>query len=405
MTNTNQIAKEDRSMGDTAFDCSDIENYLGKPMDFSPLREPVGNNDIRRWVHAMHYPNLLHYDPAFAAASRWGRLAAPQSFPIATDDGHGAAPACVGRIADSHLLFGGDEWWFYGPRIFGGDTISNERIPFDYVVKETKFAGPTCFQRGDNNYYNQNGDYIARQRSTSIRYSAHAGGAATDPAQAEEPDWSDEAMAALEERKFAWITMLHDLGHRERWWDEVAIGDRLPERVFGPHTIASFATEWRAYLVNIWGTMDLRKQDLAALGFTPEMAGYENDPDMQLLNPALTDGAYHGPSRGHLFPKYARRIGMPRAYGYGASMGSWVTDYLSGWAGEHGALVHSVSNYRGPALSGDITVQTAEVVDKTVDDEGRHLVHVKHRMENQAGTTLCTGTAEIALPKKPGPSA
>jgi hypothetical protein len=32
------------------------------------------------------------------------------------------------------------------------------------------FAGPTCFQRGDNNYYNQNGDYIAKQRSTSIRY-------------------------------------------------------------------------------------------------------------------------------------------------------------------------------------------------------------------------------------------
>ncbi len=28
---------------------------------------------IRRSAHAMHYPNLLHYDPAYAAASRWGR--------------------------------------------------------------------------------------------------------------------------------------------------------------------------------------------------------------------------------------------------------------------------------------------------------------------------------------------
>jgi hypothetical protein len=95
-----------------------------------------------------------------------------------------------------------------------------------------------------------------------------------------------------------------------------------------------------------------------------------------------------------------RKIGMPRAYGYGASMGSWVTDFLSGWAGEHGLIVHSIANYRGPALSGDTTVQTAEVVDKLVDAEGRHLIQVKHLMTDQKGTVMCTGTAEIELPKK-----
>lgn len=40
------------------------------------------------------------------------------------------------------------------------------------------------------------------------------------------------------------------------------------------------------------------------------------------------------------------------------------------------------------------------MVDKTVDDEGRHLIHVKHLMKSQKGVTMCTGTAEIALPKK-----
>ncbi len=53
----------------------------------------------------------------------------------------------------------------------------------------------------------------------------------------------------------------------------------------------------------------------------------------------------------HLFPQWARKIGMPRGYGYGASMGAWVTDYLAGWAGEHGMVAHSIANYRGPALS------------------------------------------------------
>ena len=389
-------------MAKPVLDCSDIGRHLGIPLEMSPLREPIANNDIRRWVHAMHYPNLLHYDPTFSATSRWGKLISPQSFAIAVDDGHGAGPACVGCIPNSHLLFGGDEWWFYEPRIAGGDIISNERIPFDYVVKETGFAGPTCFQRGDNFYRNQNGELVAQQRSTSIRYLAEVGGKNTNMADAEEPEWTDEAIAELEERKFTWIQMLHDLGHKERFWDDVAIGDQLPERVFGPHSVASFTTEWRAYLVNIWGTMDLRVNDLEALGFTREMAGYENDPAMQLINPSLTDGAYYGPSRGHLFPKYARRIGMPRAYGYGASMGAWVTDYLAGWAGEHGMVVHSACNYRGPALSGDVTIQTAEVVDKMVDEQGRHLVQVKQKMANQHGTTICTATAEIQLPKRAG---
>ena len=389
-------------MTDKTLDCSDIDQYLGKPMESSPIREPIANNDIRRWVHAMHYANLLHYDPKFASESRFGKIVAPQSFPIATDDGHGAAPACVGMIPNSHLLFGGDEWWFYDTPIVAGDFVYNERIPFDYAVKETGFAGPTCFQRGDNNYYNQNGDKIAKQRSTSIRYRAEAGGESVNLEDAEDPVWTKDELEALEERKFSWIKMLHDLGHSERWWDDINVGDQLPERVFGPHSIASFTTEWRAFLMNTWGTMDLRKNDLEALGFTKEMAGYENDPDMQLINPELTDGAYYGPSRGHLFPEWARTIGMPRAYGYGASMGSWVTDFLSGWAGEHGRVVHSIANYRGPALSGDVTIQTAEVVDKLVDDEGRHLVQVKHKMATQKGTTMCTGTAEIQLPKKAG---
>jgi hypothetical protein len=63
-------------------------------------------------------------------------------------------------------------------------------------------------------------------------------------------------------------------------------------------------------------------------------------------------------------------------------------------------VVHSAANYRGPALSGDITIQTAEVVDKQVDDQGRHLIGIEQKMANQRGVTMCTATAEIRLPKK-----
>jgi N-terminal half of MaoC dehydratase len=386
----------------TTLDCSDIDRYLGKPIQPARLKEPLANNDIRRWVQAMHYPNRLHYDDDFAVGSRFGRIVAPLSFAVATDDGHGSAPACVGRIPNSHLIFGGDEWWFYGPRIVGGDLIHNERVPFDYVVKETKFAGPTCFQRGDNHYYNAKGDKLATQRSTSIRYGADAAREMGSLAAAsEDPQWTDTQLAELETQKFEYIRMMHELGHGKRYWDDVKVGDKLPMRVFGPHSIASLTTEWRAYLFTIWcGVIRRTDLDIEALGFTADMAGKEQDPVMEKENPELTDGAYIGPSRGHLFTRWARYIGMPRTYGYGASMGAWVLDYLSGWAGEWGMVLHSNCAYRGPAFTGDVTICNATVIDKSVDEKGRSIVQVDFKMTTQTGTTMATAKAEIELPKR-----
>lgn len=388
-------------MTDKTLDCADLENYLGKPMQPARIREPLSNTDIRRWAQAMHYPNRLHYDNDFAGDSRFNRIVAPQSFPIATDDAHGTAPSCIGLIPESHMLFGGDEWWFHGGRIAAGDLVHNERIPLDYVIKETKFAGPTCFQRGDNNYYTDKGDKIATQRSTSIRYRADLARDMNSLSATEDPPWTDDQLAELEDKKFAWIRMLHELGHDRRYWDDVQIGQALPTRIFGPHSIVSFTTEWRAYLFTLWCGVHRRTDlDIEALGFTGPMAGKEQDPLLEKENPEQTDGAYIGPSRGHLFPRWARYIGMPRAYGYGASMGSWILDYLAGWAGEWGLIVHSNCAYRSPALCGDITVCDATVIDKSIDDKRRSIVQVDFKMTNQLGTTLSTAKAEIELPKR-----
>jgi hypothetical protein len=389
-------------MTDKTLDCSDIDRHLGKPIQQARLTEPLSNNDIRRWAQAMHYPNRLHYDAEFAAEGRYGRIVAPQSFAVATDDGHGSAPSCVGRIPNSHLLFGGDEWWFYGPRIQGGDLIHNERIPFDYAVKETKFAGPTCFQRGDNHYYNATGGKIATQRSTSIRYRADlAREMSSVQGSADDPEWTDAQLAKLEDEKFQYIQMLHELGHGKRYWNDVNVGDKLPTRVIGVHSLASFTTEWRAYIFTTWAGMRRRTDiNLEELGFTADMAGKEADGEWEKVNPEQTDGAYIGPSRGHLFPRWARYIGMPRGYGYGASMGAWILDYLAGWAGEWGLVVHSNCAYRGPAFTGDVTIFNANVIDKKVDEQGKNIVQVDFKMTNQLGTTMATAKAEIELPKK-----
>ena len=386
-------------MNSALLDTSDLDRYMGIPLQDARSVEPVQPNDIRRWVQAMHYPNRGHYDAQYAAETRAGKLIAPSSFTIAVDDGHGAAPACIGKIPNSHLIFGGDEWWFTDRKIAPGDSIRNERIPYDYTVKETSFAGPTCFQRGDNNYYNQDGDKIAVQRSTGIRYRPDLAREMEALTDSEDPQWSDQQLVDLEEQKFEFIKSMHDLGHGKRLWGDVSVGDELPTRVIGLHSIASFTTEWRAYSFPLWGAMHRRTDmDFAEMGYTPEMAGHEGDPEMEKLNPELTDGAYGGPSRGHLFPRWARHIGMPRGYGYGASMGAWVLDYFEGWAGQWGQLIHTNSHYRGPAFTGDATIMTAKIIDKYVDDEGRHIVQLECKMANQNDSVLATAKGEIALP-------
>src|SRR5258706_10065689 len=197
-------------------DCSDLDRIMGKPLTPWTLRDELHNNDFRRWAQAMHYPNLLHYSDDFAARGRYGRLVAPQSFAVAAAEGHGACPAGVGMVPDSHLIFGGDEWWFYGPRLFAGDKVVHEKIPFDYVVKETKFAGPTCFQRGDNNYYKQDGTLFAKQRSTSIRYRPDLAVEMAAMTETEDPAWSDEQLQDIERRKLEYIEMMHALRHGPR---------------------------------------------------------------------------------------------------------------------------------------------------------------------------------------------
>jgi hypothetical protein len=62
---------------------------------------------------------------------------------------------------------------------------------------------------------------------------------------------------------------------------------------------------------------------------------------------------------------------------------------------------HSTANYRSPALTGDITVMTGNILDKYIGEDGRHMIAVDCKMANQNGSILATAKAEIELMKKP----
>lgn len=379
-------------------DTTDVEKWMGVSMGKSGVLDPFHINDFRRWAQAMHHPNPLFYDRDFATASRFGEIIAPQSFTVTADGWQGTLPSLQGHIPESHTLFGGDEWWFYGPRIRAGDKVDVDHVPFDFKKTETKFAGPTLFQRGDCHYTNQRGEKIATQRATSLRYLAAAGReSGTYDALAEEKELDDATLARVIDEKRIYTRSILDLGHDPRPFDSVSVGDALPVKVIGPHTVASFATEWRAFVQNVWGSM-YRDVTVTDHGFTKEMSV---DPELASWDPEFEDGAYYGASRGHLNPRFARHIGMPRAYGYGAAMGAWGIDYLASWAGEWGWVSHIVTQYRSIVLAGDVTYVKGTITQKSdcATDPAMGQVHIDFVASNQAGDVITKGSAEVLLPR------
>jgi acyl dehydratase len=390
-------------MGELTLDLSDVEHRVGKLVGGGYIRDPLAASDLRRWVMAMDYPSPLHWDPEFAEATRYGGLVAPQSILSCMDYGHGCQPACVGHIPGSHLIFGGEEWWHYAKDIRPGDHVRHTRRFHDYKVVQTKFSGPTMFSRGDNLHYKQDGTFLAKSRTTAIRYLA---------AEAERLGMYDQQIGELRRWKVSEIEQLDVVRHawlmsnregRSPRWEEVQVGDRLLRRVIGPHTKASFATEYRAFLFNTWGSfkwVGVEGQSDPWINQDPGwIEGFGFDEAGALIDPRKRDGLYLGPSRGHVDDEKAEAVGMSRAYGYGATMGAWCHDYAGYWAGWDGTIRYLKADFRGPAFEGDATWFEGEVVEKREENDwGVPLVRLQLSLANQDGMVLVKAIVDVELP-------
>lgn len=385
-------------------DLSDVEARVGQWVGGGEVWESASKLDIRRWVHAMDYANPLHWDEHYANASEFGGIIAPSSFAMCMDYGHGMHPALVGRINNAHMILGSEEWWYSGYRIRPGDRVEQKRRFDGYDLKDTAFAGPTVFSRGDTYHYTERQTPIAHCRTTAIRYSAQEAdrrGVYKSGSAEKARSWSDKELAEVARIRHAWILSNRD-GVTPSISD-IKVGDPLPRRALGPHSIASFVTEFRSFPFGIWGghgwTRPEGVKDPWVDQDTGTIQGMEFDREAARIDPRFTDSIYCGPAAGHVNSAKAEKVGMGRAYGYGVSMSAWITDYVSYWAGNHGGIRHSKIVVRGPAHEGDVTYCDAQVVAKEEISSllGVPLATLKVQLTNQDGKTILSGTMEVEL--------
>ena len=359
------------------------------PVAGGQLKEPVTIMDIRRWVQALDYPNPIHFDDEAAMRTGKGVIVAPQSFTVCCDVGHGTVPALMGLIPGSHVVFGGDEWWFYGPHILSGDKLRVTRRFDGYSLAETKFAGPCLFARGDTTYINQREDVVAKQRSTMVRYRADiARERGHYDSVAEPPDFSAEQLREFSRIKKEWSQS----GRDGQGPGDLVSGQTLPTRLIGPHTAVSFAKEFTALPFTVWGSHyydgDFKGLDA---GWLPELMSDDNDPGMGV-------GTDEGPASGHGNIEKAKLVGMPRHFGYGSSIGAWTLDYAAYWGGDKSFIRHAKIDYRSPVFEHDVTLVNGTVKQVRHDRVlGACVAEVDVVMTNQDDTVIAKGAVTIEL--------
>ena len=140
----------------------------------------VEKEPIKRFADSIDDPNPLYWDEEYAKKSRYGSLIAPPGFisiPWNTRAKGGetspdprtelrAALRKVGYVNPGGID-AGIEYEFFNP-VRAGDTITASSVIKDIFEREGK-TGKMSFTINETTYTNQNGDLVAKARSTFIQ--------------------------------------------------------------------------------------------------------------------------------------------------------------------------------------------------------------------------------------------
>ncbi len=359
------------------------------------LRERIGvriENSLEPWCHEATRDNIRHYahgigddnplwcDPDYAATTQYGGIVALPSFLFACDR---IVSGYVGGLPGVHAMWAGADWNWHKP-VRRNDEISTEAWLKDLILHDTRFSGRAVQQIYHVDFFNQDGDKVAGADSWCFRTDrdqARESGTKYDELR-EKPikQYSDGELAEI----FAGYAEEEVRGGETRYFEDVAVGDKLPTMIKGPMTVTGFI----AYAQG-WGGLYIRANKLA-------WQQHHRHPGLGIKNKF---GIPDCPERVHWENDFATMVGAPGAYDYGPERCSWMTHHMTNWMGDDGFLRHSESQIRRHNPEGDTLFIDGEVTAKREED-GACLVDIKHRALNQDGELSIHGTGVVELPSR-----
>ncbi|MEA2776740.1 MAG: hypothetical protein QOF90_2146, partial [Acetobacteraceae bacterium] len=280
-----------------------------------------------------------------------------------------------------HAMWAGADWTWNKP-VLRNQAITTEAWLKDLIEHDTKFAGRAIQQIYHVNFYSAEGDLVAEADSWCFR---------TDRDQAREQGTKYTEVRARPPRIYTKdeLDRVYDLyaaeeirGARPRYWEDVAVGDKLPTMAKGPMTVTGFI----AYAQG-WGGLYIRANKLA-------WRQIHNHPGLGIKN---RFGIPDCPERVHWEPEFALMVGAPGAYDYGPERCSWLTHHLTNWMGDDGFLRRATCKIRRHNPEGDLLFIDGKVIRK-FEENGCHLVEIEQSAKNQDGELSVLGTGIVELP-------
>ncbi len=345
-----------------------------------PWCHEATRDNIRHYAHGIGDDNPLWCNPEYANGTRFGGIVAPPSFLFACDR---IISGYVGGLPGVHAMWAGADWTWHLP-LKRNDEVTTEAHLKDLLEHQTKFAGRAVQQIYHVKFYNQRRELVAEADSWCFRTDR-------DHAREEGTKYKELKSKPLHRYTEAELERIYSLYAREevrgatpRYFEDVSVGDALPDMAKGPMTVTGFI----AYAQG-WGGLYIRANKLAwkmihrhkGLGI-PNRFGI---PDC--------------PERVHWEPEFAHMVGAPGAYDYGPERCSWLTHHMTNWMGDAGFLRRATCKIRRHNPEGDLLFISGKVTGKR-SESGRHLVEIEQQAVNQDGELSVIGTGIVELPSR-----
>lgn len=338
---------------------------------------------IARFALGSGDDNPLYVDPAYAKASRHGRLIAPPSITGFLERSNGASDGLPG----CHTIWREASYEWYRPLLEDEILDSSSYLRRVEIIPSTFGGGRAAIQDYETEIWNQEDVPVAKYETSWHRFERSEAKKASKYGERELPTYTPDDI----ERIKADYRQERRRGQEPLFWEDVAEGDEIPFVVKGPTTqISKFAFEsWQG--AGGW-----------FVGHKLAFELFEQHPGLPFIN---EQGIPEAPVAIHWSNERSQRfLGLPGAYEAGYERTSWLVHMLMNWMGDDGFLASLTQRYPTFNLLGDTTWCHGTVREKSVRDAAidgkRHAVTCEVWTVNQRGDMTTTGDAVVMLPAR-----
>lgn len=340
---------------------------IGQPVRRpEPYVETATRDAIRHWAHGIGDRN-----PVWAAA----RLA-PPTILFAMDR---IVSGYVGGLPGIHAMYGGTDFRWRGA-VREGDHLVGHSVLLDLEEKASAFARRAIKQTYRTTFVDAGGRVVCEADSWCFRTERDTARERAKYAPAQPHTYSAEELDRIR-RGYRDEAVR---GAAPRYWEDVRVGETIPEVVKGPLTVTSVVA-----FVQGWGSLYVRAHGLA-------FDLFERHPALAIPN---AFGVPEPPERVHWDDALARAVGVPSAYDYGPERVAWLGHLVTNWMGDTSMLARLAVQVRRHNLIGDTTWCRGTVTGSALAG-GRGEVTLGLSAVNQRGETIAAGQAVVVLPRR-----